>query len=98
MEIEDNGTKSGPSLYVEADLDEQDVERLLASAPTAAAREAWRTGGTPDAGYAQHRRLRLVGVPDRGGLGGYGLTDLRELYDEGRQWLEEGAAKGAVCC
>lgn len=85
-------------LHIEVLLGRREVEHLLAAAPTATTREAWRTGGAPDAAYAQHRRLRIVAMLNSGKADFNGRDELRHLYDEGRKWFEQGAGRGSVCC
>lgn len=59
-DVEDEGaTTSSSILHIKVLLGRREVEHLLAAAPTATTREAWRTGGAPDAAYAQHRRLHI---------------------------------------
>lgn len=66
---------------IEIGLYPSDLQRLLQSAPSAAARAAWLSGDVvPD----QERRLLLR----------ESRCSLRVLYDEGREWWEERAAGG----
>lgn len=90
---------------MEARLHPRDIERILEVAPSPAARAAWQSGTFPapksrDLRDRQRNRLCLMvnrAYEDTDYNVWTQMREMQELYDEARDWFEDGVKLAGVC-